>query len=486
MSDEILVNVTPQETRIAIVENGLLQEVYIERSSRRGLVGNIYKGSVQRVLPGMQAAFVDLNLARTAFLHESDIRPVYGENGVEIERDINAKLREGQEVLVQVIKDPLGTKGARLTTQISIPSRYLVYMPGANSDGISQKIEDEEERVRLKTLMEELRAEDGESGFIVRTAAEGASRESVAGDRAFLKKVWGSIQKTAANAKPATLVREAMPLVIAVLRDLPEAEIYKVRIDSREAYRMVMNFVETFIPQLLPRIEHYPGERPIFDLYSVEDEINRALSKRVQLKSGGYLYIEQTEAMVTVDVNTGTYVGQRNLEETIFKTNLEAAQAIGRQLRLRNLGGIIILDFIDMKESAHKEQVLRALSNSMKNDRARHHICDVSPLGLVEMTRERTRESLGHILCEPCAICGGQGVVKTLETICYEIFRELLREARQFDVGQYLILAAVEVVDRLLEEESNSVAELEAFIGRPIKLQAEPLYAQDQFDVVPM
>lgn len=486
MSDEILVNVTPQETRIAIVENGLLQEVYIERSSRRGLVGNIYKGSVQRVLPGMQAAFVDLNLERTAFLHESDIRPVYGENGVEIERDINAKLREGQEVLVQVIKDPLGTKGARLTTQISIPSRYLVYMPGANSDGISQKIENDEERARLKTLMEELRAEDGESGFIVRTAAEGASRESLAGDRAFLKKVWASIQKGAAYAKPATLVREAIPLVIAVLRDLPEAEIYKVRIDSREAYRMVMNFVETFIPELLPRIEHYPGERPIFDLYSVEDEINRALSKRVQLKSGGYLYIEQTEAMVTVDVNTGTYVGQRNLEETIFKTNLEAAQAIGRQLRLRNLGGIIILDFIDMKESAHKEQVLRALSNSMKNDRARHHICDVSPLGLVEMTRERTRESLGHILCEPCTCCGGQGVVKTLETICYEIFRELLREARQFDVGQYLILAAVEVVDRLLEEESNSVAELEAFIGRPIKLQAEPLYAQDQFDVVPM
>jgi len=486
MSDEILVNVTPQETRVAIVENGLLQEVYIERSNRRGLVGNIYKGVVQRVLPGMQAAFIDLNLERTAFLHESDIRPVEDENGVEVERDISAKLREGQDVLVQVIKDPLGTKGARLTTHISIPSRYLVYMPGAASDGISQKIEDEEERLRLKDLMEELRTEDGESGFIIRTAAEGASREALASDRAFLKKVWASIQRAAASAAPATLVREAMPLVIAVLRDLPEAEIYKVRIDSREAYRMVMNFVETFIPELLPRIEHYPGERPIFDLYSVEDEINRALSKRVQLKSGGYLYIEQTEAMVTVDVNTGTYVGQRNLEETIFKTNLEAAQAIGRQLRLRNLGGIIILDFIDMKESAHKEQVLRALTNSMKGDRARHHICDVSALGLVEMTRERTRESLGHILCEPCAACSGQGVVKTLETICYEIFRELLREVRQFDVAQYLILAAVEVVDRLLEEESNSIAELEAFIGRPIKLQAEPLYAQDQFDVVPM
>ncbi len=486
MSDEILVNVTPQETRVAIVENGLLQEVYIERSSRRGLVGNIYKGVVQRVLPGMQAAFIDLNLERTAFLHESDIRPVYGDDGVETERDISAKLRDGQDVLVQVIKDPLGTKGARLTTHISIPSRYLVYMPGATSDGISQRIEDEEERQRLKGLMDELRAEGEESGFIVRTAAESASREALASDRAFLKKVWASVQNAAAEAPTRSLVREAMPLVVRVLRDLPEAEIYKVRIDSRETYRMVMNFVETFIPELLPRIEHYPGERPIFDLYSVEDEINRALSKRVQLKSGGYLYIEQTEAMVTVDVNTGTYVGQRNLEETIFKTNLEAAQAIGRQLRLRNLGGIIILDFIDMKESAHKEQVLRALTNSMENDRARHHFCEVSALGLVEMTRERTRESLGHILCEPCSVCGGQGVVKTLETTCYEIFRELLREARQFDVGQYLILAAVEVVDRLLEEESNSIAELEAFIGRPIKLQAEPLYAQDQFDVVPM
>jgi len=486
MSDEILVNVTPQETRVAIVENGLLQEVYIERSSRRGLVGSIYKGVVQRVLPGMQAAFIDLNLERTAFLHESDIRPVYGDDGVEVDRDISAKLREGQDVLVQVIKDPLGSKGARLTTHISIPSRYLVYMPGASSDGISQRIEDEAERQRLKDLMEELRAEDEEPGFIVRTAAEGASREALASDRAFLKKVWASVQNAATAASTRSLVREAMPLVVGVLRDLPEAEIYKVRIDSRETHRMVLNFVETFIPELLPRIEHYPGERPIFDLYSVEDEINRALSKRVQLKSGGYLYIEQTEAMVTVDVNTGTYVGQRNLEETIFKTNLEAAQAIGRQLRLRNLGGIIILDFIDMKESAHKEQVLRALTNSMKNDRARHHICEVSALGLVEMTRERTRESLGHILCEPCSVCGGQGVVKTLETICYEIFRELLREARQFDVGQYLILAAVEVVDRLLEEESNSIAELEAFIGRPIKLQAEPLYVQDQFDVVPM
>ncbi len=487
MSDEILVNVTPQETRVAIVENGLLQEVYIERNNRRGLVGNIYKGRIKRVLPGMQAAFVDLNLERTAFLHESDIDwpEELDENGNVVPVDIQRKIREGQEILVQVIKDPLGSKGARLTTHIAIPSRYLVYLPAADGHSISQKIEDPDERQRLRDLLDEVcEGREAPGGFIIRTAAEGAGREALASDRAFLERVWAS---TLADTDPAPkLVREAMPLVVRVLRDLPEAEIQKVRIDSRETCQMVLQFVETFIPELVARIEHYPGERPIFDLYSVEDEINKALGKRVELKSGGHLCIDQTEAMTTIDVNTGTYVGQRNLEETIFKTNLEAAQAIARQLRLRNLGGIIIIDFIDMKEAEHREKVIRALEQGMSKDRARHHICAVSPLGLVEMTRERTRESLGHILCEPCACCQGQGVVKTTETICYEIFRELLRESRQFDVERYLVLASQDVVDRLLGEESASIAELEAFIGHPINLQAEPLYAQDQFDVVPM
>ncbi len=483
MSDEILVNVTPQETRVAIVENGLLQEVYIERNNRRGLVGNIYKGRVKRVLPGMQAAFVDLGLERTAFLHESDIDWSGHDDNDTATADITRKIHEGDDVLVQVIKDPLGSKGARLTTHIAIPSRYLVYLPAADNISISQKIEDEEERQRLKDLLCDMSG-DAPGGFIIRTAAEGVSRDVLASDRAFLERVWSSVQ--AGNAAAPCLVREAMPLVVRVLRDLPESEIQKVRIDSRETCRTVLQFVETFIPELVSRIEHYPGERPIFDLYSVEDEINKALSKRVELKSGGHLCIDQTEAMTTIDVNTGTYVGQRNLEETIFRTNLEAAQAAARQLRLRNLGGIIIIDFIDMKETEHREKVLRALEQGMARDRARHHICAVSPLGLVEMTRERTRESLGHVLCEPCACCAGQGVVKTTETICYEIFRELLREARQFEVEQYLVLASQDVVDRLLGEESSSIVELESFIGHPINLQAEPLYAQDQFDVVPM
>jgi len=490
VSDEILVNITPRETRVAIVENGLLQEVHIERAKKRGLVGNIYKGTVCRVLPGMQAAFIDVGLDRTAFLHVADILVPESEidNVPEkrAEAAISDLLHERQELLAQVIKDPLGSKGARLTTHVSIPSRYLVLMPGVSNIGISQKIEDQAERERLRSIIENAQIDGNDDGFIVRTAAEGVAANDIVEDMEFLRKIWSSTQHTIEDKSSSRLVYAALPLAQRILRDLPGAGIDKVRIDSRATYLSVVDFAGKFIPELVSRIEHYPGERPIFDLNSVEDEIQKALEHKVQLKSGGYLYIDQTEAMTTIDVNTGAFVGHRNLEETIFKTNLEAAQAIARQLRLRNLGGIIILDFIDMVDEEHKCQVLRVLEKSLEADRAKHYICEVSPLGLVEMTRERTRESLEHVLCEPCPVCDGRGSVNTKETTCYEIFREIMREVRQFEAQQFLVLASQDVVDMLLDEESTSVAELEEFIGKPVKFQVESHYTQEQFDVVMM
>jgi ribonuclease G len=482
MSEEILVNVTPPETRVAVIENGVVQELIIERTQRRGLVGNIYKGKVCRVLPGMQAAFVDIGLERAAFLHASDIVDANGNGRSE---NISELVRDGGEVVVQVVKDPLGTKGARLTTNLSIPSRYLVFMPSLSSAGISQKIEDEEERQRLKTLIDPLTQELQSSGnFIARTAAEGVDGETLKADMKFLTRLWGSIREKIRNAASGELVHADLPLHLRALRDLISPEVEKVRIDSRESWFKAKQFAEKLIPDLNVTVEYYPGERPIFDLYGVEDEIQKALERKVDLKSGGHLIIDQTEAMTTIDVNTGAFVGHRNLEETIFKTNMEAAQAICRQLRLRNLGGIIIIDFIDMTLEEHKRQVMRALEKFLSRDHAKTHITEVSNLGLVEMTRKRTRESLEHILCETCACCGGRGSLKTAETTCYEIFREILREARQFDVESLLVLASQEVVDRLLDEESSSLAELESFIGKTIRLQAESLYTQEQYDVV--
>lgn len=480
MSEEILINVTPPETRVAVIENGVVQEIVIERTGKRGLVGNIYKGKVCRVLPGMQAAFVNIGLERAAFLHASDI---YCENG---KNDQIADLvQEGSTVIVQVVKDPLGTKGARLTTNISIPSRYMVFMPNMATVGVSQKIEDETERNRLREILSGNSGEEGnQAGFIARTAAEGVSDAALTQDMAFLQRLWMSIQERAKMAKPTETVHEDLPLALRALRDLISPEVEKVRIDSRSTWEKARQFARKFIPDSDTHLEYYPGERPIFDLYGVEDEIQKALERKVELKSGGHLVIDQTEAMTTIDVNTGAFVGHRNLEETIFKTNLEAAQAICRQLRLRNLGGIIIIDFIDMTEAEHRRQVIRALERCLAHDHAKTHVSEVSSLGLVEMTRKRTRESLGHILCEACPTCGGRGTLKTAETTCYEIFREILRESRQFDVEQLLVLASQEVVERMLDEESQNLAELEQFIGKPIKLQAESLYTQEQYDVV--
>jgi ribonuclease G len=482
LSEEILVNVTPPETRVAVVENGVVQEIIIERLERCGLVGNVYKGRICRVLPGMQAAFVDIGLERAAFLHTSDIVGGEGEPRGEHIYDL---VREGDSIVVQVVKDPLGTKGARLTTNISIPSRYLVFMPTLNNTGVSQKIDDEEERKRLREVLQRYVDEHGDDGgYIARTAAESISDEALVKDMAFLAKLWRGVKERCSESSDIGLMHEDLPLALRALRDLVSPDVERVRIDSRSTMDKAVAFAEKYIPDTMHRIEYYQGERPLFDLYGVEDEIQKALERKVQLKSGGHLVIDQTEAMTTIDVNTGAFVGHRNLEETIFKTNLEAAQAICRQLRLRNLGGIIIIDFIDMTDEEHKRQVLRALEKCLAKDHAKTHITEVSALGLVEMTRKRTRESLEHVLCEPCTCCGGRGTLKTAETTCYEIFREILREARQFEVETLLVLASQEVIDRLLDEESGNLAELEEFISKPIRLQAEALYTQEQYDVV--
>ena len=504
MSEELLINVTPRETRVALVENGVLQEIFVERANKLGLVSCIFKGRVSRVLPGMQAAFIDIGLERAAFLHASDV--VLPQREQRSDTSISELLSEGQELLVQVIKDPIGSKGARLTTYLSIPSRYLVYMPDADVIGVSQRIEDEEERTRLRGIVEaytlageapaevasggatvqQIKAPSTVHGYIVRTAAEGVAAELIIADLEFLHALWSSLEQRADTVKTPGVVHEDLPLVVRTMRELVGANIDRIRIDSVETCQRIRDFCRQFTPEMSDRIEHYPGERPIFDLYGVEDEIHKALDSKVQLKSGGHLIIDQTEAMTTIDVNTGAYVGHRNLEETIFKTNLEASQAIARQLRLRNLGGIIIIDFIDMSSEEHKRQVLRSLEKSLDRDHTKTYVSEVSALGLVQMTRKRTRESVEQVLCMPCPTCSGSGSVKTPETVCYEIFREILREARQYETEKLLVLASQEVVDRLVDEESTAFAELEAFIGKPITVQVESLYTQEQYDVVMM
>jgi len=490
VSEELLVNVSPTETRVALVENGFVQEVHIERTQAKGYVGNIYKGKVVRVLPGMQAAFVEIGLERAGFIHAADIAPLdedgMEERGAEV-ADIRSLVREGQELIVQVTKDPISSKGARLTTHLSVSARFLVYMPFTRHTGISTRIEDDVERDRLKNLVQEVDADirtEEEGGFIVRTVAEGVNKEEIAADIIFLYRLWKDLSKKIKEQKAPAVVHEDLPLFMRTLRDLVKPDLEKLRIDSREVYGKMREFAEDYAPEIFEKIEHYPGERPLFDLYSVEEEIQRALGEKVPLKSGGYLIIEQTEAMVTIDVNTGAFVGHRNLEETIFKTNLEAATAIARQLRLRNLGGIIIIDFIDMHDSEHQRQVLRTLEKMLERDNTKTSLTGVSELGLVEMTRKRTRESLGQSLCVPCPVCEGRGTLKSPETVCYEIFREILREVRAYNTEEIVVLASQLVIDRLLDEESSNVADLEEFIGRTIKFKVEAIYHQEQYDII--
>ncbi len=490
MSENLLINITPQETRVALMFQGAVQELHIERTLSRGLVGNIYLGKVVRVLPGMQSAFIDIGLERAAFLHVADIwdaRPqdANGNTNAPL-TPIEKLLFDGQSVTVQVVKDPIGTKGARLSTQISIAGRMLVYLPQDSHIGISQKIENEAEREALRTKVQNLQQPDEKGGFIVRTMAEDASDEDLKADVDYLRRTWSTILQLAKTQPPTTLLYQDLNLAQRVLRDFVNEETDSIQVDSRENYIMLQEFATHYMPSVLGKLQHYIGERPLFDLHGVEEEIERALGRRVDLKSGGYLIVDQTEAMTTIDVNTGSFVAGRNFDDTIFKTNLEAAHAIARQLRLRNLGGIIILDIIDMENEEHKVAVLAELNKALSRDRTKLSVSGFSALGLVEVTRKRTRESLSHVLCEPCPACNGKGQVKTARTICYEILRELLREAKQFNPREFRIMASQVVVDMFLEEESQHLAMLGDFIGKPISLQVENVFHQEQYDIILM
>jgi ribonuclease G len=468
-----------------VVAGGAVQELLVERAANRGLVGNVYMARVARVLPGMQSAFVEIGLSRAAFLHVADIKG--GEPGKPIERI----LTEGQALLVQVVKDPIGTKGARLSTQVSIAGRLLVYLPAASPSevphiGISQRIEDEGGRQALRDRLRELVPAGEKGGFIARTLAESAGEDELRADLDYLRQLWSAIRERAAAATPPALLYQDLSLAQRVLRDTASADTARVVVDSRENFQKLAAFAESYMPKVRGRIEHYSGERPLFDLYNVETEIERALSRRVELKSGGTLVIDQTEAMTTIDVNTGGFVGSRNFDDTVFKTNLEAAQAIARQLRLRNLGGIIIVDFIDMESDEHRAAVLDELKRALARDRTRMTVSGFTALGLVEMTRKRTRESLAHVLCEPCPVCEGRGALKTARTVCYDILREILREARAFHAKEFRVLASQAVVDLLMEEESGALAMLSDFIGKPVSAQVESSYSQEQYDIVLM
>ena len=487
MSEDLLVNITPQETRVALIQQGAVQELHIERTASRGRAGNIYLGKVVRVLPGMQSAFIDIGLERAAFLHVADIwdsRPQTGTSSTPI--PIEKILFDGQSLLVQVVKDPIGTKGARLSTQISIAGRMLVYLPQDPHIGISQRIENEAERELLRERLQKLVPADEKGGFIIRTMAEDASESDLAMDVAYLRTTWDHISQESKRHPAPALLYQDLSLAQRVVRDFVNEETTTIQIDSRENFKKLSEFSQSYTPSVLPKLTHYTGERPLFDLYAVEEEIERALGRRVDLKSGGYLIIEQTEAMTTIDVNTGSYVTGRNFDDTIFKTNLEAAHAIVRQLRLRNLGGIIILDFIDMENAEHQAAVLSELQKALARDRTKTTISDFSALGLVELTRKRTRESLANILCESCPACLGKGLVKTPRTIAYDILRELLREAKQFNPREFRILASQVVIDMFLEEESQHLAMLGDFIGKPISLQVETMYHQEQYDIILM
>ncbi len=482
MSEQILINVTPQETRVAVIEDGAVQELHVERTSARGLVGNIYLGRVARVLPGMQSAFVEIGLSRAAFLHVADI--FVERNGQTESRPIERLLNEGQPLLVQVIKDPIGSKGARLSTQIGIAGRLLVYLPQEHHIGISQRIQSETEREHLREMLQQLLPESEKGGFIIRTVAESASEKDLHNDVEYLSKLWTGIQETAKSAAAQTLLYQDLHLPLRVIRDFVGEQTERILVDSGETFDEMRKFAASYSPGVYPLVEHYLGERPLFDVFAVEEEIERALARRVELKSGGYIIFDQTEALTTVDVNTGAFVGGRTFDDTVFRTNLEAAQTIARQLRLRNLGGIILVDFIDMESLEHREAVLAELKKTLVRDRTRTTVNGFTQLGLVEMTRKRTRESLAHVLCESCPICQGRGEIKTARTVCYEILREILRTARQFDAREYRVFAAPSVIDLFLDEEAANLAYLEGQIGKRISLQVENAYNQETFDVV--
>ena len=500
MTKELVINTTSHETRVALLESGHIAELYIERHRERGIVGNIYQGKVIRVLPGMQAAFVDIGLEKAAFLYVADVldemeaveqfvegtsqhaKPVEGGDEEHPLPPIEDLLQEGQEILVQVAKEPIGTKGARITSHISLPGRHLVYMPTVDHVGISRRIENEEEKDRLRALVESIRPPG--TGFIVRTAAEGKSEEDLRADMEFLVGLWREVSRRRENRGAPALIHSDLDVTSKVLRDILTEDVGRIVVDTLEEYDKIVRFLGTFLPRLKYSIDHYDEDEPIFDAFGLEVEIARALGRKVWLKSGGYIIIEQTEALAAIDVNTGRFVGKHNLEDTILKTNLEAVKEIAFQLRLRNLGGLIIIDFIDMEKEAHREKVHSALEDALKGDKSKTNILKISELGLVEMTRKRVRESIGRTLCEPCPYCEGKGYVKSRTTMAYEIFRELRRELRDLPGYRATLLCHPDVAALLSDEEHHGIEELERRFEKQIAITARGNFHLEQFEVM--
>ena len=485
MAEEIFINVSANETRVGVVEQGLLQEVFIERTETKSSVGNIYKGKVVRILPGMQSAFVDIGQEKAAFIHVTDL--IYGhevfdkESGVRLPA-ITSLVYDGQELLVQVTKEPIGAKGARITSNLSIASRYLVYLPGSSHTGISQRIEDDVERIRLTGILEGLR--DSEEGFIVRTAAEDANGEEIVKDAVYLRARWDGILREGLVARSPEVVFEDLPLPLRVMRDIINKNTTGILVDHSETHGVLSRFLSDYIPEKAACLKKVTSEQVLFDMHQLDDQIEAALQRKVLLKSGGYLVIDQTEAMTTVDVNTGAYVGKKDLEDTIYRTNLEAAAAIPRQLRLRNIGGIVIIDFIDMINEEHKRQVFRMLEKGQQADRVKSNATQISELGLVEMTRKRSYGSLLKTICEPCEACNGRGFIKSAESVCQEIFKNLQRKGKEMTGKECLIMASQTVVDRLIDEQVDNVRDLSRLLDAGISCQVEPGYTQEQYDIV--
>ncbi len=506
MSNDLIINTRPYETRVALVENGSVVELHIERKTGQELMGNIYRGRVARVLPGMQAAFVDIGLDRTAFLYVADVhKDILGleqmmlegkekedeseehdeENSSELDKitfQIEELLHEGQDIMVQVAKEPLGTKGARVTSHISLPGRHLVLMPTVNHIGISRRIEDREERERLRNIIEEIRPNS--FGFIARTVSEGDSREKFKSEMDFLLKLWDNIKKKMDKSSARGILHKDLNISLRAVRDLFTREVDRLIVDSRDEYKNILSFIDTFASSLKYSVELYEGTDPIFDAYGIEMEISRALEKKIWLKSGGYIVIEMTEALTSIDVNTGSYVGKRNLEETILKTNLEALKEIAYQLRFRNIGGLIVIDFIDMEKKSNRERVFGALKEAMDKDRAKTNILPMSDLGLIEMTRKRTRENLNRMLSEPCFYCEGRGTLKSNRTTCYEIFRDIERECADLpDDGPVYVLVHPEIENCMREEERDSIMDLERRTKKRIIVIAKEQFHVEQYEI---
>jgi len=498
MNKELIVSTTPQETRVALLEDGLAAELFIEREAHRGHVGNIYKGRVTRVLPGMQSAFVDIGLERDAFLHVEDVLELLGEAPsteegeaappaprAEHELPIEDRLKEGQEVVVQVVKEPLGTKGARITSHVSLPGRYLVFMPTVEHVGVSRKIVEDEERRRLKGILKELRQQRGGGGLIARTVSLGKPREDLERDALYLSRTWDEVRARGARDRSPALLHREPSLVQRLLRDLLNEDIALIRIDNQKEYQRTVELVGQLAPELLPRVRLHQGGAGILEEHGVAAEIERALKPKVWLESGGYIVINQTEALVAVDVNTGRYTGKKDLEETILKTNLEAVREIVRQIRLRDLGGIVVIDFIDMEERKSRQKVMAALEQELKRDRSPSKMLSVHEFGLAILTRKRVRQSLERTLCQPCPYCTGSGLIKTVSTVCTEIFEEVRKLAEDLQGEPLLLRVNPEVARALDGEESSLLSQLTELVGQPIVVQGDPLLHQEQFDVVP-